>query len=71
MLAESLRSFDLSRKIEGDSVRRVIDQIPGSYLLSCMAFSVYEVVRVTSLQAADFRVIGRGAKSKGYLTVNE
>ena len=41
MLAESLRSFDLSRKIEGDSVRRVIDQILGSYLLSCMAFSVW------------------------------
>ena len=44
MLAESLRSFDLSRKIEGDSVRRVIDQILGSYFLSCVAFSVYEVV---------------------------
>ena len=41
MLAESLRSFDLSRKIKGDSVRRVIDQILGSYLLSCMAFSVW------------------------------
>ena len=40
LLAESLRSFDLSRKIEGDSVRRVFDQILGSYLLSCMAFSV-------------------------------
>ena len=39
MLAESLRSVDLSRKIEGDSVRRVIDQVLGSYLLSCMAFS--------------------------------
>ena len=49
MLAEALRSFHLSRKIEGDSVRRVIDQILGSYLLSCMAFSVYEVVRVTCL----------------------
>ena len=48
MLAESLRSFDLSRKIEGDSVRRVIDQILGSYLLSCMAFSVYEVIRVSN-----------------------
>ena len=40
MLAESLWSFDLSRKIEGDSVLRVIDQVLGSYLLSCMAFSV-------------------------------
>ena len=40
LLAESLRSFDLSRKIEGDSVLRVIDQILGSYLLSCMTFSV-------------------------------
>ena len=38
----------MNRKIEGDSVRRVIDQILGSYLLSCMAFSVYEVVRVTN-----------------------
>ena len=54
MLAESLRSFDLSRKIEGDSVRRVIDQILGSYLLSCMAFSVYEVVRVTCLSQSWF-----------------
>ena len=49
VLAEALRSCDLSRKIEGDSVRRVIDQILGSYLLSCMAFSDYEVVRVTCL----------------------
>ena len=40
LLAESLRSFDLSRKIEGDSVLRVIDQILGSYLLFCMTFSV-------------------------------
>ena len=40
MLAGSLWSFDLSRKIEGDSVLRVIDQVLGSYLLSCMAFSV-------------------------------
>ena len=38
----------MNRKIEGDSVRRVIDQILSSYLLSCMAFSVYEVVRVTN-----------------------
>ena len=54
MLAESLRPCDLSRKIEGDSVRRVIDQVLGSYLLSCMAFSVYEVVRVTSLSQSWF-----------------
>ena len=39
MLAESLRSFDLSRKIEGDSVRRVIDQILGSYLLADMGLA--------------------------------
>ena len=38
----------VNRKIEVDSVRRVIDQILSSYLLSCMAFSVYEVVRVTN-----------------------
>ena len=38
----------MNRKIEGDSVRRVIDQILGSYLLSCMAFSVYEVIRVSN-----------------------
>ena len=61
MLAESLRSFDLSRKIEGDSVRRVIDQILGSYLLSCMAFSVYEVVRVTCLSQSWFIYISPGA----------
>ena len=61
MLAESLRSFDLSRKIEGDSVRRVIDQILGSYLLSCMAFSVYEVVRVTCLSQIWFIYISPGA----------
>ena len=48
LLAESLRSFDLSRKIEGDSVRRVTDQILGSSLLSYMAFSVYEVIRVSN-----------------------
>ena len=54
MLAESLRSFDLSRKIKGDSVRRVIDQILGSYLLSCVAFSVYEVVHVTCLSPSWF-----------------
>ena len=35
-------------RVEGDSIRKVIDQILGSYLLSCMAFSVYEVVRVTN-----------------------
>ena len=29
----------VNRKIEGDSVWRVIDQILGFYLLSCMAFS--------------------------------
>ena len=61
MLAESLRSFDLSRKIEGDSVCRVIDQILGSYLLSCMAFSVYEVVRVTCLSQSWFIYISPGA----------
>ena len=60
MLAESLRSFDLSRKIEGDSVRRVIDQILGSYLLSCVAFSVYEVVRVTCLSQSWFIYISPG-----------
>ena len=38
----------VNRKIEGDSVWRVIDQILGSYLLSCMAFSVYEVIRVSN-----------------------
>ena len=54
MLAESLRSCDLSRKIEGDSVRRVIDQILGSYLLSCMAFSDYEVVRLSCLSPSWF-----------------
>ena len=54
MLAEALRSCDLSRKIEGDSVRRLIDQILGSYLLSCMAFSDYEVVRVTCLSPSWF-----------------
>ena len=47
LLAESLRSFDLCRNIEGDSVRRVSDQIFGSYLLSYMVVSVYEVARVT------------------------
>ena len=61
MLAESLRSFDLSRKIEGDSVRRVIVQILGSYLLSCMGFSVYEVVRVTCLSQSWFIYISPGA----------
>ena len=61
MLAESLRSFDLSRKIKGDSVRRVIDQILGSYLLSCVAFSVYEVVRVTCLSPSWFIYISPGA----------
>ena len=61
MLAESLRSFDLSRKIEGDSVCRVIDQILGSYLLSCMAFSVYEVVCVTCLSQSWFIYISPGA----------
>ena len=47
---ESLRSFDLCRKIEGDSVRTVVsDQILVSYVyvLSYMVFSVCEVARVT------------------------
>ena len=39
MLPEALRSCDLSRKIEGDSVRRVIDQILGSYLLAGMGLA--------------------------------
>ena len=55
LLAESLRSFDLSRKIEGDSVRRVIDQILGSYLLSCMAFSV--LIRSRSRDLSVARVV--------------
>ena len=61
MPAEALRSCDLSRKIEGDSVRRVIDQILGSYLLSCMAFSDYEVVHVTCLSPSWFIYISPGA----------
>ena len=61
MLAESLRSFDLSRKIKGDSVRRVIVQILGSYLLSCTGFSVYEVVRVTCLSQSLFIYISPAA----------
>ena len=60
MLTESLRSFDLSRKIEGDSVPRVTDQILGSYFLSCVAFSVYEVVRVTCLSQSWFIYISPG-----------
>ena len=52
LLAESLRSFDLSRKIARDSVRRVVDQILGSYLLSCMAFSVLIRSRSRNLSVA-------------------
>ena len=55
LLAESLRPFDLSRKIEGDSVLRVIDQILGSYLLSCMAFSV--LIRSRSRDLSVARVV--------------
>ena len=55
LLAESLRPFDLSRKIEGDSVLRVIDQILGSYLLFCMAFSV--LIRSRSRDLSVARVV--------------
>ena len=57
MLVKSLRSFDLSRKIEEDSVLRVIDQILCSYLLSCMTFSVYEVARVTCLSMSVAKLV--------------
>ena len=60
----------MNRKIEGDSVRRVIDQILGSYLLSCMAFSVYEVARVKCLSQSWFIYVSQawGRKQSNYVT---
>ena len=57
LLAESLRSFHLSRKIARDFVRRVLDQILGSYhLSSCMAFSVLIRSRSRDLSVASWFV---------------